>query len=303
MAQDTFSSPLYRRLLVRFTEGSCGRKSVAIAWRRGERAIAELGDFGHPGWNGWVEAHLSRLPARLAAAIRQLPAPDRRRWVMRFRSGLVASAARLVAEWLLEPEHLAWWVISGLEWDRGEGQAGLVLAYPEPLGADPVAMGYLGWVAAGADAARRRRVAERLGPVFGVSLYSAGVKHQEVRPWLGSWVSRYREVCQASGLSAVADWAWQWAGDEKLEWEVAWPPVPPRAQEYRQHLLLGLAPHDPGGLSPADPVAVLWALSTVEDAQRPAAAALCTKALEGRRLSLLWGGLARPEANSSGEGS
>ncbi|MCL6563477.1 MAG: hypothetical protein K6U87_10755 [Firmicutes bacterium] len=250
-----------------------------------------------------MEAHLPRLPARLAAVIRQLPAPDRPRWVMRFRDGLVASAARLVAEWLLEPEKLAWWVISGLEWDRGEGEAGLLLAYPEPLGADPVAMGYLGWVAAGSDAGRRRRVAERLGPVFGLSLYCAGAASPEVRPWLGSWVSSYREACEAHGLDAVAEWAWRWAGEERLEREVAWPTVPPQAQEYRQHLLMGLAPHDPGGLSPADPVAVLWALSTVEEAQRPAAAALCTKALEGRRLSLLWGGLAGLEASASGEGS
>lgn len=268
-----------------------------------ERAIARQGGLDRSGWTEWVEAHLSRLPSRLAAAIRQLPASDRPRWVMRFRSGLVASAARLVAEWLLEPESSAWWVISGLEWDRGEGEAGLLLAYPEPLGADPVAMGYLGWVAAGTDPDRRRRVAERLGPVFGVSLYSAGVTSQAVRPWLGSWVLRYREACQANGLGAVADWAWQCAGEEKLEGELAWPPVPPQAHEYRQHLRLGLAPHDPGGLSPADPVAVLWALSTVEDGQRPAAAALCTKALEGRRLSLLWGGLARSDAGGSGKGS
>ena len=249
-------------------------------------------------WNAeayrvWLELRMRRnLDPVSRTALEQLSLVSASPWLVRMERP-TSPVAETMAAWCLKGAPRPWRICPGLDWDWQSTESAVLLAYPEPLAEDPLAMGGLAVFWALADGEIEFAV-RALGAALLPAVYYSGIWDRKLKPVMGQWLAHYREPAQALGLDDVLAWADEAAEDDAGR-EVEWPDWPFRASAYGEQLRRGLVPHESRGRSPKDVAAVLLGLASVPPDQRRTAAQLAYKAIMGTALSADW------EAGALGE--
>ncbi|MDA8194997.1 MAG: hypothetical protein M0Z53_13505 [Thermaerobacter sp.] len=223
-------------------------------------------------WATWDRSQVRFLAEDMVIGLASLAPHERRKWILR-AARPANPVATGMARWLSSGLEGLWWALPGVGWERAEVAGGTLLAYPEALGFDPLAMAGLGAVWADDDAERMAWMVQRLGGAL-IPAVDAG------------------QIALGCEAALRQEYHAVYAGREHDAGTVryVWPPWPLQADGYREQLLYGVVPHDAGGQSPQNPTAVLLALHDVPDEQRRQSAGLAYKAIEGCWLTRLWAG-------------
>lgn len=209
---------------------------------------------------------------------------------------LNSSVVGPVGEWLRDEEDKRWVLAAGTRWEREELGASVLIAFPDALSEDPLAMAVMGLVRWARSQQQLVQMVERLGPVLVPAIFAGQWEHDEVFACFPSWLATYGDRAEHEGLGEAVSWAKSRVGATGSP-RVNWSPWPGSVAEYREQLEMGIVPHQVGGQSPLDAHAVLLALSAISDARRPMAAGLCGKALLGRALGARWRVLEEEQAH------
>lgn len=232
-------------------------------------------------WSEWFDKMERPLSPAVRAMVSGLERGTRAEWLLRLRRP-ASPVASTLADWLAGSADRRWVLVPWLRWDRVETDAGTLVAYPEPLGGDPLAMAGAALVVSGFEPERLVRVVERLGAAVLPAAAAAGLGEAAVL-WPGyarAYAGHWRQL-DGDRLQRLFD---RGTGSS---WSFDWPAVP-AFETYRDQLEAGVVPHDPDGRSPADRVAVLLALHGMRGAARLETAGLAYKALEGAWLAEAW---------------
>lgn len=247
-------------------------------------------------WQKWLDAEGQGLPPEVSRGLNALGRKERLWWLWRWRKG-PSPVARGMARWLRDALDSLFWVVPGDAWDRLEWEEGTLLAYPEPLGWDPLAMASLGPLWAQDHRERMARVVEVLGAATVPALWAG----QYESPWGGLLWSSYRKCygifSEEMAMDVMAPWFKGPDDASGFDGQWPWPEMPADVGEYRAQLEYGLVPHDPYGKSPKNPVAVLVAFHQTDAQRRESLAGLTYKALEGGWLIKQWERQGEPDGH------
>lgn len=235
-------------------------------------------------WNAWRDERVGHLSASLRKMYGQF-APDMVDvWLKRMDSGSRPTGASAIKRWLSQLSGGLVAFLGDLQWDIAETSTGVLIAYPEPLGGDPLAMcgAVLLWV--GNDVGRMGMAVNLIGAALVPALFSAKWEGPLNGALWESWIRGYHSHLTLLRADAMASW-FESRSVVNAKWQ--WPTLPD-FMEYTEQLRYGVVPHDRDGQSPRDPVAVLLALHQFEGEERLKIAGLAHKAIEGRLLADLW---------------
>ncbi len=229
-------------------------------------------------WRAKLETH---CPSVVLALLGDLPPVDQVFW-LRCCERDAHPVAVGMSRWLSRMDSRPWVVVPGDSWTMMEGDEGVLVAYPEFLGWDPLAMCAVSVLWAGTDQARWNTVASLLGPVAVLGALQGQLESDGLKAHWKSFSNAYGSFLDSWRLSqSVA------SGQDVA---VSWRHVPDYA-EYRKQLEYGVVPHEAGGEGIVDETAVLLALYQTADASRPMMAGLAYKALEGLWMIKAWRGV------------
>lgn len=186
-----------------------------------------------------------------------------------------------VAGWLSRMDTRVWTAVPGDDWELVENHEQVLLAYPQYMGSDPLAMCAMAAVWAGDDDQRWDKAGALIGPL---TILGA----MEGRWSKSAWANRLTSFRRAYG-HYLDSWNVE-ASVGTDDREVSWHEVPQYA-EYRQQLEFGVVPHEVGGTGIKSEIAVLLALYGTPDRDRPMMAGLVYKAMEGLWMSETWRGV------------
>ena len=247
-------------------------------------------------WEKWREETARGLSKAIRAALKELDVPKQAVWMTRLRQQ-ITPCAKVMAQYLHGGEK-TWAVAAGLVWDRIETSQSVFIAYPEPLGDDPLAMAALGLIWAGQDVNRLQIMVEKLGAAALFAGYDGQLTMANMKLTV-LWTS----YLQNFGLDGISPEVQQFfeettgqSGGDKLNWGVM-----PAYQTYLDQLVYGVVPHESSGESPWQVPAVLLALHYVPATLRSQAALLAFKAVEGRILTEQWRRAALMDSRDEGD--
>lgn len=236
-----------------------------------------MSDWQKAAWAAWYDKSLKNVPLEFHRAIQALEPLDRSRWLRRFLRPASPVALEMI-KWLNMPAVCA---VPGSCWDKAETSFGILIAYPEALDWDPLAMAAIAVLWAGHHPDRTERIVEHLGAALVPSLLAGELPTSEHAGLMASYRDAYRD--RAEWVDKMFDVRPVGNAPFSLTW-----PALPDFEHYCDQLAYGVVPHEGAGQSPMDVVAVLLALHASPDQNRTQAAGLAFKAIEGRRLFLQW---------------
>ncbi len=229
-------------------------------------------------WKVWRAEMLAPHSVPMQKALEALAPEQQDLWLWRFKSP-VAWGAMTMAEWI-KPEGASWHLVPDLHWDMAETPHGVLIAYPDALGRDPLAMAAMGLLWAGAHPGRLAHVISRLGPGALWAASDGGL----TGPWpRGLWLQAQGMMGEDGVLKFLEAHRAGWDLDEPLMWGAM-----PLYAPYLEQLMAGVVPHDAGGVSPQDVPAVLAALHFVPPDIRAGASVLTLKAVDGWLMTKTW---------------
>lgn len=225
----------------------------------------------------WRERLEERLPDAAGLLVDTFDQSAAVHWLRRMNRDAHPVAAG-IGHWLSSLDTRPWLVAPADDWDIAEGADTVLVAYPEYLGWDPLAMCGIGAVWAGAHGPRWHRLVDRLGPVSLLGAREGRVDYHLWEQYLSSFGRAYRPYLERWYMRPEVE-----SGDDTIIW-----PAVPHYQDYREQLIFGVVPHEPGGEGVHGETAVLLALSEMADDARSMMAGLAYKALEGLWLTEAW---------------
>jgi hypothetical protein len=236
-------------------------------------------------WQKWQDEMARGLPEDLCRVLNGLTRPQQMLWLERFIRP-VSPCAKVMIQYLKIGE-ANWFVAPALEWDRLETPLGVLIAYPAPLGEDPLAMAAIGLVWAGNVRVRLDAMVQKLGTTALFACYEAQLPYTLDVPYTLLWES-YIHNFELEGISPSVQQFFTQAPERRApEAPIDWGPKP-SYHVYLDELNYGVVPHETSGESPGSIPPVLQALHYVAPPLRRAAALLAFKAIEGRILSDQW---------------
>lgn len=227
----------------------------------------------------WREKLEERLDPAYRAVIQALEPSRQIQW-LRGLGRTPHPVAQGIAQWLSAQDSRGWTAVAADGWDLAESERLVLLAYPEHLGHDPLAMCAMGALWAQDDPDRWSRLVSFLGPVVVLGAKEGGWDSQALADRLPGFVRAYPEAFRDWGIEIPLH-----AEDRDENW-----PALPDYRSYQEQLRFGVVPHEPGGEGIQSENAVLLALAMMPDTHRALAAGLSYKALEGRWLLQAWQG-------------
>ncbi|POB10397.1 hypothetical protein [Sulfobacillus sp. hq2] len=233
-------------------------------------------------WKTWEKEQLEAQPSLIQEAVKFLDEERRAVWIERLGRPSSACARTMVR--YIHSGAMPWLVTPGLSWDIAEVPSAVFMAYPAPLGNDPLAMLGLGLLWAQNRPERLQDVVDKVGVA---AIWAAWEGQMSVLVGASLWrsfVARFGE--DRTDAPVQKFFASVTHADVPVP-QIAWGDFP-NYQAYYDQLCYGVVPHDPGGASPHDIAAVLLALHFVPTPVRSMASHLATKALEGHLLSRAW---------------
>lgn len=238
----------------------------------------------------WIATQSRALSPSVASIFHQLDSREALTWILRFQRPRSAVSSA-VASWCFQGEPRAWRIAAGAQWAHLDAGAEVWLAYPEPLGHDPLAMCGLELVWAERVHQGWESAVTRLGPLLAPAAYRSGIESQTLNPVLASWLDAYTRTAEASGMEQVVAWARRKAERVRERPSYRWPEWPGAAARYAEHLRAGVVPHEARSGGPHDMRAVLLGLASLaEDEGQLSSLALVHKAVQAVSLSLGWNG-------------
>ncbi|WP_053960211.1 hypothetical protein [Sulfobacillus thermosulfidooxidans] len=236
-------------------------------------------------WQKWQDDMTSGLPENVRHALEEMDGSSRAKWIARLRHN-ITPCAKIMAQYLKTGDK-PWVIAPGLQWDIVETAHMVFIAYPEYLGEDPLAMAAIGLLWASSDVTRIEAIVKKLGPTALYACYEGQLPSSLHTLFGVLWQNYIQNFGLDEIRSEVRQFFSQVTVTETPFVTISLGSMPAYAM-YLEELTYGVVPHETSGESPKDVPAVLTALHYVPAAERPGAALLAFKAIEGRILTDQW---------------
>lgn len=225
----------------------------------------------------WRSRLRDQVPEAARSTVDSLAAERQVVWLRRLAE-VPHPVAAGIGRWISQLDDRPWTAAPADHWDLVEDSRSVVLAYPQYLGWDPLAMCGLGVIWAGVHDSRWQKLANFLGPAALLGAIEGRIDGFGVDEHFPSFRKAYADFLESWDLPPES---------VRSSDDLIWPAVPDYTQ-YQEQLAFGVVPHEVGGAGITSEVAVLLALRHTSWEARALMAGLAYKALEGLWMLGAW---------------